>query len=99
MSQRHAEKENATQSDKTTKFDIMAKSGVKITELLTTSPLVEMAKIGGTTIETMVKYGNQPTAIILAIAVLIASLAIPIVAFRLSPSQINPPAETSQIKN
>lgn len=75
---------------------------VEIVKNLTASTLVDIAKITGTTIETTVKElsesGDKPAAILLAIAVLILATSVPIFVLKLSPSQINPPAETSQVK-
>lgn len=99
MSQHQAEKENATQSNNTTKILETAES---IVENLTKSETVELSEVAAKITENiftvLVKAGGKPVAIILAIAVVIVATAIPIVAFRLSPSQINLPATTSQVK-
>jgi hypothetical protein len=101
MSQRQAEKENATQSNNTTKIKIID-AVVEVVKNLTTSTPVEIAKIAGTTIETIVKElsesGDKPAAILLEIAVLILATSVPMFVLKLSPSQINPPVETSQVK-
>lgn len=99
MSQHPAEKESATQSNNTTKILETTES---IVENLTKSETVELSEVAAKTTENiftvLVKAGGKPVAIILAVAVVIVATAIPIVAFRLSPSQINLPATTSQVK-
>lgn len=100
MSQHPAENENnTTQSDKTTKILETVESMI---ENLTKSETVELSEVAAKTTENiftvLVKAGGKPVAMILAIAVVIVATAIPIVAFRLSPSQINLPATTSQVK-
>jgi hypothetical protein len=40
-------------------------------------------------------FGGKPVAVILSIAVLIVATAIPIVAMKLSPTQINQPTNTA----
>jgi thiamine monophosphate kinase len=86
-------------TDNTTKI---LETAEKIVENVTKSDLVEIVEVGGKTTTTIFKdllaSGGKPVAVILAIAVVIVATAIPIVAFRLSPSQINLPATTSQIK-
>ncbi|WP_168643372.1 hypothetical protein [Dolichospermum sp. UHCC 0259] len=45
----------------------------------------------------LVTSGGKPVAVILSIAILIVATAIPIVAVKLSPSQINPPTNNSHL--
>ena len=96
MSQQPTEQENLpTQSNNTTK---LLDTAEKIIDNVTKSELVEIVQVGGKTTETIFKdlltFGGKPVAVILAIAVLIVATAIPIVAVKLSPNQINPSVKT-----
>ncbi|MBO1056831.1 MAG: hypothetical protein HEQ27_10050 [Dolichospermum sp. JUN01] len=96
MSQKPTEQENLpTQSNNTTK---LLDTAEKIIDNVTKSELVEIVQVGGKTTETIFKdlltSGGKPVAVILAIAVLIVATAIPIVAVKLSPNQINPSVKT-----
>ncbi|MGM3304943.1 hypothetical protein ACSQ6I_02985 [Anabaena sp. WFMT] len=100
MSQQPTEKENLpTQSNNTTK---LLDTAEKIMSNITKSEIVEIVKVGTKTTETifkdLLKSGGKPVSIILAIAVLIVATAIPIVALKLSPNQINQPAKNSLVK-
>jgi uncharacterized protein (DUF362 family) len=89
------------QDNNTTKTKIID-ALVEIVKTLTASTVVDIAKIIGTTIETIVKElsisGDKPAVIILAIAILIASLAVPIATVKSFPTQINQPVKNSSIK-
>lgn len=91
-----------TDNEKNTTKTKIIDAAVEIVKNLTASTLVDIAKITGTTIETTVKElsksGDKPAMIILSVAVLILATSVPIFVLKLSPSQINPPGETSQIK-
>ena len=96
MSQQPTEKDNLpTQSDKTTK---LLDNAEKIIGNVTKSELVEIVQVGSKSTETIFKdlltSGGKPVAVILSIAVLIVATAIPIVAVKLSPNQINPSVKT-----
>lgn len=96
MSLQPTKKENiSTQSDTTTE---MLDTAEKIVENITKSEIVELTQVVGETIKNimtvLVTYGGKPVAVILAIAVLIVATAIPIVAVKLSPNQINPSVKT-----
>jgi len=100
MSQQPTEQENlATQSNNVTKILDTAEKIIGNTKK---SDFVEIFKVGGKTTETIFKdlltFGGKPVAVILAIAVVIVATAIPIVAFKLSPTQINQPVKNFPIK-
>jgi hypothetical protein len=69
---------------------------------ITKSEIVEIVEVGTKTTETifkdLLKSGGKPVSIILAIAVLIIATAIPIVAWKLSPKQINQTAGILLVK-
>ena len=99
MSQQPIEQENLpTQSNNTTK---LLDTAEKIIDNVTKSELVEIVQVGGKTTETIFKdlltFGGKPVAVILSIAILIVATAIPIVALKLSPSQINQPTNNSHL--
>jgi CHASE3 domain sensor protein len=99
MSQQSTEKDNLpTQSDKTTKI---LETAEKIVDKFTKSETVELTEVAAKTTENiftvLVTSGGKPVAVILAIAVLIVATAIPIVAMKLSPSQINQPTNNSHL--
>jgi|LakMenE01Jun11ns_1017448.scaffolds.fasta_scaffold8361460_1 hypothetical protein len=92
MSLQPTEKDNLPiQSNNTTKI---LETGEKIVDKFTKSEIVELTQVVGETIKNimtvLVTSGGKPVAVILAIAVLIVATAIPIVAFKLSPTPINP---------
>ena len=99
MSQQPTEKDNLpSQSDKTTK---LLDTAEKIVDKFTKSETVELTEVAAKTTENiftvLVTSGGKPVAVILAIAVLIVATAIPIVAMKLSPSQINQPTNNSHL--
>jgi len=99
MSQQPTEENLATQSNNVTK---LLDTAEKIIGNTKKSELVEIVQVGGETTKTIFKdlltFGGKPVAVILSIAVLIVATAIPIVAFKLSPTQINQPAKNFPIK-
>jgi len=100
MSQQPTEKDNLPiQSDKTTKILDTAE---KIVDKFTKSETVELTEVAAKTTENiftvLVTSGGKPVAVILSIAILIVATAIPIVAFKLSPTQINQVAKNFPIK-
>lgn len=82
-------------TDNTTKILDTAE---KIVDKFTKSETVELTQVVGETTENiftvLVKAGGKPVAVILAIAVVMIASAIPIVALKLSPNQINLPVKT-----
>ncbi|MDD1413331.1 hypothetical protein MEN41_01310 [Dolichospermum sp. ST_con] len=98
MSQQPTEENLATQSNNTTK---LLDTAEKIIDNVTKSELVEIVQVGGETTKTIFKdlltFGGKPVAVILSIAILIVATAIPIVALKLSPSQINQPTNNSHL--
>jgi len=82
-------------TDNTTKILDTAE---KMVENITKSETVELTQVAAKTTENiftvLVTSGGKPVAIILAIAVVIMATAIPIIALKVSPSQINPPVKT-----
>lgn len=86
--------------DKTT---TILKTLEKIIDNVTKSDVVEIVKVATKSAEAICKNlltaGGKPVAIILSIAVLIVAITIPIVAFKLSPNQINQPQQTSTISH
>ena len=84
-----------TQSDKTTKI---LETGEKIVDKFTKSEIVELTQVVGETIKNimtvLVTSGGKPVAVILAIAVVIIETAIPIIALKVSPTQINQSVKT-----
>jgi len=96
MSLQPTEKDNLpTQSDTTTKI---LETGEKIVDKFTKSEIVELTQVVGETIKNimtvLVTSGGKPVAVILAIAVLIVATAIPIIALKVSPTQINQSVKT-----
>jgi hypothetical protein len=99
MSQQPIEKDNLpTQSNNTTK---LLDTAEKIVDKFTKSETVELTEVAAKTTENiftvLVTSGGKPVAVILSIAILIVATAIPIVAVKLSPSQINPPTNNSHL--
>lgn len=98
MSQQPTEENLATQSNNTTK---LLDTAEKIIDNVTKSDFVEIVQVVVKTTETIFKdlltSGGKPVAVILAIAVVIVATAIPIVALKLSPSQINQPTNNSHL--
>ena len=99
MSQQPTKENLTTQSNNTTK---LLDTAEKIIDNVTKSELVEIVQVGGETTKTIFKdlltFGGKPVAVILSIAIVIVATAIPIVAFKLSPTQINQPAKNFPIK-
>ena len=99
MSQQPTKENLTTQSNNTTK---LLDTAEKIVDKFTKSEIVELTQVVGETIKNimtvLVTSGGKPVAVILSIAVLIIATAIPIVAFKLSPTQINQPAKNFPIK-
>ena len=99
MSLQPTEKDNLPiQSNNTTKILDTAE---KIVDKFTKSETVELTEVAAKTTEkiitVLVASGGKLVAVILAIAILIVATAIPIVAMKLSPSQINPPPNNSHL--
>ncbi|WP_353929632.1 hypothetical protein WJM97_15120 [Okeanomitos corallinicola TIOX110] len=77
-------------------------SAEKIVDNITESEIVELSEVAAKTTENiftiLVSSGGKPVAIILAIAILVATFAIPLSVIKIEPSPINLPATTSQVK-